>query len=303
MMSTLGVDEITAFADGVSTDLRELNTRMQRLETNVDELSRDVSIGLTMGEERLDRLFTELRRVREEQTRVSAAEASEPSRRGNDAGAAGDATATPSSRERTAYRDQTLTLPEARILMTRLQTVDLRESQPVEGEWETTTETARQTDSTARFAKLRIPYEQDGRPRLYRFVGKALDRGWAGLGLHFSIEGVERPRGYGHGQSFLIWLTRDESVYGTDDTFLEIYRSYDDVDMNRVSQSRARGTLGEDHVVEVLFDPGSGFVTVAVNGIEHVRYRLEYPGGASVELAFRALNQAEFRHLEVRTLP
>lgn len=208
----------------------------------------------------------------------------------------------PRDREDTP-RDQTITLSEARIAMTSVESIDLGNATPLEGEWEVTVDTALQSDRSARFAKLRIGYQQDSRPRLYRFLAQSLDDGWAGWGLHFSIEDVEHPKGYGHGQSFLVWLTRDESVYGTDDTFLEIYRSYDDVSMDRVAQARTQGSLSEDLALEVLFDPGSSYVTIAVNGTEHIRYRLEYPSGSSAELAFRSLGRTEFRHLEIRTGP
>ena len=198
----------------------------------------------------------------------------------------------------------TMALPLARATMSSLTTVGLDDGNAAGGVWHVDGPTRIvQTDPEAYFAKFTLSYGQDSRPRLYRLITRSLDPGWAGVGLHLSVEGVVRPAGYGHGRSVLIWLTRDEATYGTDETFLEVYVSHDDVNMNRVAQARIDTDLSDPNAVETLFDPGANMLTVAVDGTEYLRYRMDLARGSSVELALRSLGRGEFRDLEVRTLP
>lgn len=194
----------------------------------------------------------------------------------------------------------TISLATARTTFAILESVDLSASTSASGSWRTEATRAVQSSPEAYFAKLRLDYVQDSRPRLYRMLVRALDPGWAGLGIHLSVTGVERARGFGHGESLLVWLTRDESAYGTEATFLEVYNSYDDVTMDRAAQARTDVSLSDTVALEILVDPAGQFVTLAVDGIEYVRYRFSVPRGASVELALRSLGRAEFRDLEVR---
>ena len=198
----------------------------------------------------------------------------------------------------------TVSLSRARAEMTQVVRPNLDAGEAHRGRWVSEApDRIVQADPAARFAKLRIGYDQDSRPRLYRFIARALDEGWAGVGLHLSVEDVATPRGYGHGKSILIWLTRDAAEYGVDTTFLEVYVSSDDVNMNRVAQAAIDSQLSAPHAVEVLFDPGANIVTMAVNGVEYLRYRLTLPAESSVEVALRALGRGEFRDLEIRSRP
>ncbi|MCG8478929.1 MAG: hypothetical protein MI724_07530 [Spirochaetales bacterium] len=198
----------------------------------------------------------------------------------------------------------TMALSLARATMSSLTTVDLDGGNAVGGVWNIDGSTRIvQADPEAYFAKFTLSYSQDSRPRLYRLIMCSLDPGWAGVGLHLSVTGVLQPTGYGHGRSVLIWLTRDEATYGTDATFLEVYVSHDDVNMNRVAQARIDTDLSDPNAVETLFDPGANMLTVAVDGTEYLRYRMDLARGSSVELALRSLGRGEFRDLEVRTLP
>lgn len=196
----------------------------------------------------------------------------------------------------------TLSLARARAAFSQSQLLDPAEGRVVRGTWRFP-EAGRtlQDDPAERFGKLELRYAQDSRPVLYRMIGRARDSGWAGLGLHIAVNAVERPAGYGHGRSILVWLTRDAEVYGTDATFLEVYVSYDDVTMNRVAQAAVDSRLADPHALELLFDPAAGILTAAVNGVEYLRYRLNVPQGASMELALRGLGRVELSDVEART--
>lgn len=196
----------------------------------------------------------------------------------------------------------TVSLEAARALLGPAVPVDLTRAEAVTGDWRLSRSRAVQDDPDAFYAKLRLPFEQDATPRHYRFLASSLDPGWVGLGLHFAVESVERPAGYGHGESILVWLTRDPATYGVSDTFVEVYISYDDVNMERVAQARSPSRLAERTALEILFDPAAGFLTIAVNGVEYLRYRLTLPPGASAELTVRTLGRAMVEDLEVRSL-
>ncbi len=180
--------------------------------------------------------------------------------------------------------------------------VDLTDTGSLRGSWDVTTSSARQVDRNELFAKLELPLVQDGRPRLYRMLTRSLDPEWVGVGLHLTVDGVQLPTGYGHGRSLLVWLTRDPATYGNDDTYLEVYRSFDDINMDRIAQAHIPTSLADRHALEILIDPGAGYITLAVNGVEHLRYRLEDPIEAGFSLALRSLGRAEFAQLEYRTV-
>lgn len=196
----------------------------------------------------------------------------------------------------------TVALQSARTLFAEHRTIDFRTGFGVTGDWRGDATTITQRDPDAFYAKLRFNETQDSRPRLYRVVMQALDSGWAGGGLHLHVNHVQRPRGYAHGQSVLVWVTRDPNRYGDHATYIEIYHSWDDINMARVSIARVEAPLSQALAAEALFDPVTGYLTVAINGVERVRYRHEVPQGSSVEIALRALGRMTFRDLELRVL-
>jgi hypothetical protein len=263
--------------------------RLDALESRIEELSRDVESAVADGTRAVSLLLDS----------VASASVTPSAAPATPAAPAAPPAPTPDLGD---DRAPTMAIHRARAEFSVLERPDMSNGQPLNGEWRVAAgrETIAQLDDAARYAKLRLSYEQDSRPRLYRLVTRAPGDGWAGTGLHFSITDVERPMGYGHGRSVLVWLTRDAAVYGTDATFLELYVSNNDVDMNRVVQVPLESGLEDDHALEVLFDPGAALITVAVNGVEHVRYRLPRPAVVSVELALRALGRVDFSELEVR---
>ena len=196
----------------------------------------------------------------------------------------------------------TVALQSARTLFTEHRGIDFRTGFGVTGDWRGGATTITQRNPNAFYAKLRFNETQDSRPRLYRVVMQALDSGWAGGGLHLHVNHVQHPRGYAHGQSMLVWVTRDPNRYGNHATYIEIYHSWDDINMARVSIARVDAPLSQALAAEALFDPVTGYLTVAINGVERVRYRHEVPQGSSVEIALRALGRMRFDDLELRVL-
>ena len=264
------------------------NGRLVAIETDIGELA----VLIAAVDDRLEAQSVAMdRRVADLMNAVAAAPSGAP-------------TLVPSSVPDVRDYAPTMALTLARATMSSLTAVALDGGSAVGGSWNVDgTTRVVQADPEAYFAKYTLSYNQDSRPRLFRMLMRSLDSGWAGVGLHLSVAGVLQPTGYGHGRSVLIWLTRDEATYGTDETFLEVYVSHDDVNMNRVAQARIDTDLSDPNAVETLFDPGSNMLTIAVDGTEYLRYRMDLARGSSVELALRSLGRGEFRDLEVRTLP
>jgi hypothetical protein len=177
-------------------------------------------------------------------------------------------------------------------------------SDPDVGEWSVTGTRAVQADSDAFFAKLSVPAAQRDEPVLYSFRVRALDSdGWVGVGLHFFVSDVQLRAGYGMGKSLLVWLTRDPDVYKTQNTYLQLYRSDDDINMGRVLDAVIQEPISEFLDVEILYEPDNQYMTVAIGGEDKIRYRTWFGIDSGVEVAFRTLGAAEFSDFRIRTEP
>lgn len=170
------------------------------------------------------------------------------------------------------------------------------------GNWQQHNGVMEQTDPNQFFAKLELPMPQDNRPTLYKFEARSRGEGWVGFGIHIFADNVEK-KGYGYGESLLIWFTRDPREYGTNRTYLEIYRSRDDINMARVLNAALPEDISEWMDIEVLYQPGDEYITVAVDGEEKVRYKTWFGIDWGVGMALRTLDNAEFRNLEVLSTP
>ncbi|NBC28727.1 MAG: hypothetical protein GVY29_01910 [Spirochaetes bacterium] len=170
------------------------------------------------------------------------------------------------------------------------------------GSWGLNEGTLRQRDPKQYFAKYLIDVPQTAQRTLYRFSTRSLDDGWVGVGLHIFVSSVDK-RGYGLGDSLLIWFTRDPSVYGTNNTFLQVYRSSDDVNMGRVAGAMISEPIAESLQASVLYEPETGYLTIAVNGEDKIRYRAWFDINRGVQIAFRSLGRALFSDFSVQTLP
>ncbi len=174
---------------------------------------------------------------------------------------------------------------------------------PQMGSWQRRAQTLLQNDPTQYFAKYALPVPQVARPTLYTMQLRATGSGWVGVGLHIFASDVQSRRGYGMGRSLLVWLTRDRHYYKNDGTYLQLYRSDDDVNMGRVLDAKIPESIGDYLKLEVLYEPDKEYITIAVNGQEKVRYKTWFGVDSGVTVALRTLGAgASFRDLEVRTL-
>lgn len=170
------------------------------------------------------------------------------------------------------------------------------------GLWYVGEKSAKQLEKSMLFGKLILPVTQDDRPFLYSFKARSTDpdNEWVGLGLHIFVENVEK-RGYGLGDSLLVWLTRDQEVYKNNYTYLQLYRSDDDVNMERMMDAVIQEPVTQFLRIEVLYQPVHQYITIAVNGEEKIRYKTWFGIEDGVQVALRSLGTAEFTDLSVIT--
>ena len=146
-------------------------------------------------------------------------------------------------------------------------------STPRVGTWKVTNDTAEQTDARQHFAKLTLPVKQTKTPTLYSFKAKSAGKNWVGLGLHIFADNQKTSKGYGEGKSLLVWLTRDPAYYKTTASYLQVYRSDDDVKMERVLDAKIPEAVDSFIEVDVLYDPQEEYISLFLGGVEKVRYK------------------------------
>ncbi len=169
------------------------------------------------------------------------------------------------------------------------------------GSWNINRNTARQTSPDEYFAKLMVPAVQEELPTLYSFSVRSNGSGWVGAGLHFFVSDSDK-KGYGLGTSLLLWLTRDPEAYKDEYTYLQLYRSDDDIHMGRVFDAKIEERLDKYIDVEIYYQPVEEYITVAVNGEEKARYKTWFAIDSGVEIALRTLGTADFKNFQVRTI-
>ncbi len=172
------------------------------------------------------------------------------------------------------------------------------------GLWRVGAKSAAQLEKSMLFGKLLLPVTQGNEPVLYSFKARSTDpeNEWVGLGLHIFVDNVEK-RGYGLGDSLLVWLTRDQEVYKNDYTYLQLYRSDDDVQMDRVMDAVIHDRITNFVKIEVLYQPVLQYITISVDGEEKIRYKTWFGIDQGVQVALRSLGTAEFSDLIAMTTP
>ncbi len=186
-------------------------------------------------------------------------------------------------------------------LPSRIQKSGFAGGRSVSGSWTSTSSRAAQTDNGSYYAKFRIPLAQSARETLYSFDARATGTGFAGYGLHFFVSNEIYGAGYGYGTSYLVWLTRDANYYGTDATYVQLYRSDDDVAMVQMASATIADSVNSVNSTDVLYDPSAGTITVSVNGTEYLSVAVKSPIRRGSSIALRALGSAIFSDLTVKT--
>ncbi|MEW5817613.1 MAG: hypothetical protein AB1798_19720 [Spirochaetota bacterium] len=171
------------------------------------------------------------------------------------------------------------------------------------GTWAVKDGETRQLDSKQFFAKLILPITQIAKPTLFGFKARTTGQGWVGFGLHIFAERKDKKKGYGFGNSLLIWLTRDSKFYGTEDTHVQLYRSDSSISMGQVLDAIVKDPISDYLNLDILYDPPAEYISIYVNGIEKLKYKTWFDLDSGAEIALRTLGPgAAFKELMVKTL-
>ncbi|RKX77002.1 MAG: hypothetical protein DRP87_10395 [Spirochaetes bacterium] len=173
---------------------------------------------------------------------------------------------------------------------------------PQMGNWFIRDDRAEQLDPSQYFAKLVIPVIQNSKPTLFSFKGRSTGSGWVGFGAHIFATEREWKKGYGFGDSILVWITRDREYYGCPDTRLQFYRSSDSVHMEMVLDAIIEEPIHRYMDLDILYNPVAQYISVFVNGAEKVKYKTWFSIDSGVQIALRTLRGgASFKDMEVRS--
>jgi hypothetical protein len=165
----------------------------------------------------------------------------------------------------------------------------MKMGQAVYGTWNLALAGATQSNATLKYAKFPVPLSQTSSQTLYGFAAKAAGSGWVGYGAHFFASGSKRSNGYGFGQSYLVWLTRDEGYYKSASTYLQLYRSYDDVTMVQIGSVAIPESISNELNTEVIYDRTKRTISVFVNGVKRLEQVVEDPIWSGDTVALRTL--------------
>ncbi|HOZ71856.1 MAG TPA: hypothetical protein PK179_05025, partial [Spirochaetales bacterium] len=157
------------------------------------------------------------------------------------------------------------------------------------GAWKLAGQVASQTDPKQYFSRLEMPLAQGQAATLYRFKARSTGDGWVGVGLHLYVEDVKKRHGYGEGRSLLVWFTRDRAARGDDATYLQLYRSDDDVVMERMFDAELSDGIEAWRTVEVLYDPAAEFIAVSVDGVLRIVYKTFFGRDSGATVSLRTL--------------
>ena len=170
------------------------------------------------------------------------------------------------------------------------------------GNWQASGGVVTQRDAGNKFAKYSVPVTQKAVETVYRFTASSKKNDWLGFGLHFFASGGGTGRGYGYGRSYLVWLTRDPGYYKTERTYLQLYRSSDDVVMIQLASVSIPERIDTPVNVELVYSPERKVVEVMVNGSSRLTYQVESPILSGSSVVLRTLGgPVDFTNLAVMT--
>lgn len=166
--------------------------------------------------------------------------------------------------------------------------------------WKRTESTAAMTDAKAMYAKLVMEVPESAGPTRYEFKALSTGTGWVGFGLHIYGRGTWKLKGYGGGDSILVWVTSDPKTNGDAAPRLQIYRSSNEVDMTLLTSVKIPGSAFDLRTYRIDYNPDTGEIIVFVDGEQNLAFTGPKNPGPTRYAAFRALDLAEFSDLLIR---
>lgn len=191
--------------------------------------------------------------------------------------------------------------PAAVTLVRRARTVmpDPELASPAGGTWSLSDRGLTQSNPQTLFGKYAGSYSPQGAQLVYGISGRANGDGWRGFGLHFQASGSVNKDRYGFGESYLIWVTRDPMNLGTDQTFVQLYKSFSDTSMIQVASTAIDGDIADGVEVNVVADRMAGTVHVVYDGEVLFDYEDDDFYVGSNQVAVRALGNVTITGVEL----
>ncbi len=169
------------------------------------------------------------------------------------------------------------------------------------GSWKATDTSLVQEDETQMYGKYVIDLDQKLGQYKYTFSAKAEGDGWIGYGLHFDVTGEKSVTGYGLGESYLVWFTRDMNANKNNGTYVELYRSYSDTKMIRVASQLINRDIEDLLNIEINYNIQAHLISVVIDsqlGLSLMPNEKIMDFGSKI--AFRTLGaKVEFGNLDI----
>lgn len=168
------------------------------------------------------------------------------------------------------------------------------------GDWSRSSGNLEQGDNSQRFAKYTISQSQSAEVLKYSFSTRAMNDGWRGAGLHFLASRSDKANGYGLGKSYLCWVTRDEKAMQTDKTYIQLYKSMNDIKMIEVKSTITDFDIAKGIEIDIYVDKDKEKITVAANGEEMFTFTDDDFYSYGNVVAFRSLGRARFEDFSLK---
>ncbi len=170
------------------------------------------------------------------------------------------------------------------------------------GSWSMSGGNMEQSNANARFAKAVYPVTQSGSGFTYALTASTPDDGWVGYGVHFLGNGSSSAQGYGFGESYLLWVTRDPDNQ-TDRGYVQLYQSFNDVHMIQLASAALPISSFDGLTTTAYANVDEDEIQVFVEGQYAFAFPVENLGDQAGAVALRALGQITFEDFSVRVAP
>lgn len=170
------------------------------------------------------------------------------------------------------------------------------------GTWKMDGKSLSQTDLKQFFAKQGYKVIQDQNELVYGFTAKGSNVDKEGYGLHFLVDNTKTGVGYGLGDSYLVWVTRDDLYknYESKATYLMLYKSHTDTSMKELASVVIPEPITD--ALDIVVKYTNAKITVYVNGTERLVYAVSGAKKTGTGVALRTMKgPITFSDLYVRT--
>ena len=172
---------------------------------------------------------------------------------------------------------------------------------PIVGSWSLAGDQLNQSAPDQRFAKYRVPVNQNADELVYTFSGIGEANGWSGYGIHILASGATNERLYGHGNSYLVWVTRDPERMHSDQTFIQLYRSTSDTQMVQVASVAVGHPITSPLDITVYVNRPEERIILGVGDEPLFSYADADLIRSGTDVVARALGRATLNTLSVKT--